>query len=81
MSAARDATVAAVTLARNYIAYGVAVNGAAIEGIEAYAPVDDIVSGPLALTSAVQVVGWQAQYSQAYGYILRALTNSSIVSD
>jgi hypothetical protein len=81
MSAARDATITAVTLARNYIAYGVAVNGAAIEGIEVYAPPGDIVSGPLALTSAVQVVGWQAQYAQAMGYILRALTNSQFSPD
>lgn len=72
--------VSAITLARNGILYGVAVNSAALEGIEALAPPNDIVSGPLALTSAVQVGGWLAQYARARGYILRALVNTQLGS-
>lgn len=78
MSIAQAAAIANIQLAANYVAYGVAINGAAIEGIEALAPTGDIVSGPLALLSAVQVCGWAAQFSQAQGYIQRALTNCQI---
>jgi hypothetical protein len=77
-SSTRLASIDAITLARNYVQYGSATAGAATERIEALAPADSIVSGPLALLSAVQVVGWQAQYIQALGYILRALTNTQI---
>lgn len=80
MSAAQQKTVAAITLARNYILYGAANSGAALEGLEVLAPMGDIISGPLALASAVQVCGWQAQYIQSRGYIQRALTNSMIGS-
>lgn len=78
MATAQDNAIANIRLATNYVAYGVAVNGAAIEGIEAAAPTDDIVSGPLALLSAVQACGWEAQFSQALGYYQRALVNVTI---
>lgn len=76
-SLTQRAAVDAITLARNYVQYGSATSGAATERIAQLAG-GDLVSGPLALLSAVQVVGWQAQYVQALGYILRALTNSQI---
>jgi hypothetical protein len=81
MSALRDTAIASITLARNYITYGVLVNGAALEGLQALAPDNDIVSGPQALISAVYVAGWEAQYAQAQGYILRAMTNSQLLTD
>jgi hypothetical protein len=77
-STSQRAAIDAITLARNYIQYGSATAGAATERLEELAPDGSLVSGPLALLSAVEVVGWQAQYEQARGYILRALINSQI---
>jgi hypothetical protein len=76
-STTQRAAIDAIALARNYVQYGSATAGAATERLAELAG-DNLVTGPLALLSAVQVVGWQAQYIQALGYILRAYTNSQI---
>lgn len=82
MSTLHDATVTAVTAAANDLNYGVAINGKAIELIAQAAlstTQQDIVAGPVALASAVQVAGWAAQYAWAAAFMNRAKVNATTV--
>ena len=83
MSSLHDATVTAVTLAANDLNYGREINGKAIELLAEAALAtkqQDIVAGPLALASAVQVAGWAAQYAWAAAYMNRAKVNATTVA-